>query len=314
MNGFTFYKSFYDTIKKIRKPCDRANAILAICEYMFEDKEPDDNVSETVAIVFQSVKHTLKKSKSNGEKNKSNESQNEVKTQSDDNQTKVKTKSNESQNEVKRETRLSSSLRLSSYTPPFIPPQGEKQKVFAEAFFDKYPRYAKAKYQEGEVDFERLLVEFEKSAYLRSLYTFKQVLAIYPAIIKGDFRDKKDEKTEAADARADRERWYADRRAAAERKADNVKAQLMKDKKFFEINGRLSTLEIEVAKAEIEDDERLQAQLAAEKEDLLELRLEILKKHKYVESDLQPVYYCERCSDTGYLPNGKMCNCYTKEK
>ena len=66
MTGFTFYKSFYETIKKVRNSRDRANAILAICEYMFEDKVPDENASETVEIVFQSVRHTLDKSKKNG--------------------------------------------------------------------------------------------------------------------------------------------------------------------------------------------------------------------------------------------------------
>ena len=28
------------------------------------------------------------------------------------------------------------------------------------------------------------------------------------------------------------------------------------------------------------------------------------------EEDLKPKYSCNKCNDTGYLPNGKMCDCY----
>lgn len=34
MVGFTFYRSFYDTIKRIKKPTDQQKCIMAVVEYM----------------------------------------------------------------------------------------------------------------------------------------------------------------------------------------------------------------------------------------------------------------------------------------
>ena len=91
MKGFTFYRSYYETIKKIRNGRDREKVVMAICEYMFEDKLPDSSVPESVEIALQSFMHTLEKSKRNGANgSESNANRNVIETQSKRNRMKSK--------------------------------------------------------------------------------------------------------------------------------------------------------------------------------------------------------------------------------
>lgn len=53
---FTFYKSFYDAIEKLPKK-EQLKAYKAIMEYVFDDKEPDDN--GMVQIVFTIIKPVI---------------------------------------------------------------------------------------------------------------------------------------------------------------------------------------------------------------------------------------------------------------
>lgn len=300
MKGFTFYRSFYDTIKKIRNARDREKAVMAICEYMFEDKLSDSNLPESVEIALQSFMHTLNKSKKNGANGSgTNCNRNAIETQS---------------NEIERETRLSSSLRLSSITPPFIPPQGEK-KSDLDVFCEKYPKFDKAARKAEGVDFGRLLKEFEQSSYLRSLYTFKQVLDVYPAILNGDFRDKPSQADVTAE-RAKRERFYAERQQAAQNAADKVFNRFMQDEEFKRIHKRLRELDLEIAKTEVKAEQgdtkakKEIVKLTQEQGRLRQSRIAIIERNGLTEDDLLPKWHCKKCADTGYLPDGKMCDCY----
>lgn len=306
MNGFTFYKSFYDTIKKIRKRSDRAATALSILEFMFEDQDPQ-GLTETGEIAFESFKHTLITSKSRGVNGEIKSTQTKIKTETKSNKNKVK----EETNEIKTETRLSSRLRSSSYTPLFVPPQGEKQNDFETVFFDKYPKYAKYKGKTEGIDFEKLLAEFEKSEYLRSLYTFKQVEDIYPVIIRGVYRDKTTE-IDDVNARVDRERWYSQRREKAIREAEKINETFLKDETFKSVTKRLNAMIPEMARAEISNKAKYE-QLMREQDRLKGQRIAILSENGMTEEDLHPKWHCKKCSDTGYLPNGKMCDCYEKE-
>jgi hypothetical protein len=89
-------------------------------------------------------------------------------------------------------------------TPLFISPQsGDEKNPLADEFFSKYPRYAKDRAKmRADVDYKRLIEEFEKSSYLRSLYTVKQINDIYSLIISGDYRDKETTPSSVADADA----------------------------------------------------------------------------------------------------------------
>ena len=46
----------------------------------------------------------------------------------------------------------------------------------------------------------------------------------------------------------------------------------------------------------------------------LTLRAEALKRLNLSEEDLTPKYHCTRCSDSGTLPNGRLCDCYERSK
>ena len=307
MNGFTFYKSFYDTIKKIRKRSDRAATALSVLEFMFEDQDPQ-GLTETGEIAFESFKHTLITSKSRGLNGETKSNQTKIKTETKSNQNKVK----EETNEIKTETRLRSRLRSSSYSPLFIPPQGEKQTDFEAVFFEKYPKYEKSKGKTEGIDFEKLLTEFEKSTYLRSLYTFKQVVEIYPSILKGEYRDKPTA-VDDINAKVERERWYAQRKEKAIRKAENINAAFMKDETFKSLAKRLKAMIPEMARAELEDKPKYE-KLVREELELKRKRLAILERNGMTEEDLDPKWHCKKCSDSGYLSSGKMCDCYGKEK
>ncbi len=212
------------------------------------------------------------------------------------------------------------------YPPLFIPPPngGEKEKTAEDLFFEKYPKYAKDRAKaRKDFDYQRLLEEFEKSAYLRSLYTLKQVNENYALIVTGEFRDKPNpqaDKLADINAKAARARWYSARQQAAQNKADKIHDKFMQLEEFKTIERRLAKIAIESAKESIkaeQGDKQAFNQLAAlerEKERLIMQRRNIIERNGKTEEDLLPQWHCKKCSDTGYLPDGKMCDCYDKRK
>lgn len=215
----------------------------------------------------------------------------------------------------------------SDISPLFIPPHGEETKTAEAVFFEKYPKYAKDRAKaRKDFDYQRLLDEFEKSTYLRSLYTWKQVDELYPLIVTGEFRDKKksapkDERTEAINAKAERERWYATRRANAELQADRITERFMKDEAFRTITRRLNALPVEIAKAEVAVVENGEAKakkelvkLTQEEGRLKQQRLAIIERNGLTEDDLLPKWHCKKCEDTGFTADGVACDCYEKER
>jgi len=52
--------------------------------------------------------------------------------------------------------------------------------------------------------------------------------------------------------------------------------------------------------------------LLEEKKRLWEKRKAILAEMGIREEELLPQYTCKKCNDTGFLPNGKSCDCYHK--
>ena len=79
-NQFTFYRSFVDALKRIRKKADRCDAYDAICNYAIYGLEPDlESLPDSAAIAFDLIRPHLDsaKKKSDGGKNKpSNEEDN----------------------------------------------------------------------------------------------------------------------------------------------------------------------------------------------------------------------------------------------
>ena len=115
-----------------------------------------------------------------------------------------------------------------------------------------------------------------------------------------------------ADAASARARFYDLRRERAERKAENALERAKKDVRFAEIHADLGRMKIAFAKAELRDPAKLPA-LKAEKAMLDEeykatlLRLGIDK----AAFDKETYRCCRKCSDTGHLPDGTGCDCYT---
>lgn len=112
-----------------------------------------------------------------------------------------------------------------------------------------------------------------------------------------------------ADDRAERERYYARLKDSALRRADKAREKAKKDSRFEEIEKELKELEIELAKDEVFATGKSEAHLAR-KSALLKERKRVLLKLRIDPDELLPKPYCEKCGDSGYLPNGRACDCF----
>ena len=184
-----------------------------------------------------------------------------------------------------------------------------------EKFFSTYTLFERKNYKDEGVDYETLYREFEKSSSLQKMWSFPKVVKLYPQIANGDFRDKQTEQQQrinAADDRADRERYYSSLQAKAQYAVQENLKKAKEIPRFNEIEKSLSVLEIELAKAELYQPE-LTEKLQKEKNNLLEERKDCLRRIGLTENDLIPKYRCSKCSDTGWLPNGRACDCYSNK-
>lgn len=114
---------------------------------------------------------------------------------------------------------------------------------------------------------------------------------------------------ENANARAERERYYAVLREHAQHRADRYIMKANENARFKELTGELSIMEIALAKAELFNKDKL-PQLMNQKRRLQAERLNILQEMGISEMDLIPQWQCKRCSDTGYCRDGRSCDCY----
>ncbi|MBO5240519.1 MAG: DnaD domain protein [Clostridia bacterium] len=114
---------------------------------------------------------------------------------------------------------------------------------------------------------------------------------------------------DAANAKADRERYYALLREKAQTRADKYLAMANENARFKEISAELSKMELALAKAEVFEPKTLPA-LSEKKRSLLSERKGILTALDIDEADLLPKFTCEKCSDTGFLKSGAACGCY----
>ena len=114
---------------------------------------------------------------------------------------------------------------------------------------------------------------------------------------------------EAANAKSARERYYSLLREKAQKAADEAVSKAQKNTRFKEIEKTLSKMELELAKAEIYTPEQLPS-LLEKKAKLIDERLGVLSEIGLNESDLLPRFVCQKCSDTGFIKNGKACDCY----
>ena len=94
VQSFSIYKEYYDLITLLSKQ-ERAELLLAISEYMFEDVEPELNDNQMK--IFSNLKRPLDKSK-NKSKNSTKQNQNENKTKTNQKQNENKTKTHQDVN------------------------------------------------------------------------------------------------------------------------------------------------------------------------------------------------------------------------
>ena len=113
----------------------------------------------------------------------------------------------------------------------------------------------------------------------------------------------------AADKRGEREHYYAVLRQNAIAKADAAQKKAEKDVRFREANATIKKGEIELAKAEVFAPETVPA-ITEQIERARAIRERVLAEIGLTEADLLPSFQCTKCSDTGFLPDGRMCDCY----
>ena len=131
-------------------------------------------------------------------------------------------------------------------------------------------------------------------------------LAAQQAKPAGDFRTQAEKD---ADARTDREEYYARLKREAERPAELFRKRLFDDPYYSDINRRDRKLEIEIAKSEYKgspDAEKLKAEQAKLKGLLAKRMTELGVRAE----DLTPRYRCPKCEDTGFRTDGSVCDCY----
>lgn len=191
--------------------------------------------------------------------------------------------------------------------PPLPPEGGAGEDEWEVKFFSAYPKLKRlAMYK--NIDYLALYKHFEKSEFLRTRFSAKWVYDNYQEILNGEHDDKlsTDEYIKA------RREWYSARREKAISISERNKKRAEESKEFRVAEKTKRTAEIRMAKAEAEsrvDDEAVSALKNANVIICRELTKIGLK-----ESDLVPQWHCTKCSDTGFLPNGRPCDCYEVKK
>ena len=117
----------------------------------------------------------------------------------------------------------------------------------------------------------------------------------------------------ALDERAERDRYYSRLRAAAERIADDNRRKAFRNPEYKMIDGRLSDAERKAARAEAFGAENL-PELQASIKELKARKIALLAGMGMSEFDLQPRYRCKKCSDTGFMSDGRACDCYRPKR
>ncbi len=118
----------------------------------------------------------------------------------------------------------------------------------------------------------------------------------------------KNEAAVAADKRTERERFYAVRKERAERRANKVKQLAEQSEEYRRADSAIREEEIALARAEVFGGETETIKMLLEEHRAK--RVQALAELGLKEEDLLPKYACPKCSDTGFLPNGRLCDCY----
>ena len=178
-------------------------------------------------------------------------------------------------------------------------------------FFERYgqfKRYENVEYP--NIDFNKLLEEFSKSATLRKTISWKIVQESYEGIVAGDFRDKVDKQEEGRNYFADIDKHYRKIRYDEIDRVEEIKKKLGGIGDFAKIDKRLRQIAIETVRAEINKDNESLEMLNKEMSLLRAKRRAIIEENGYLEEELNIREFCSKCHDTGFTSSGKICDCY----
>ena len=204
------------------------------------------------------------------------------------------------------------------YTPspkketPLYPPKGSGAQDKFFSVYCQFKKFANGEYP--QIDFAKLMEEFEKSASLRKTFSWQVILDSYDSILAGNFRDKVDGQAEGRELMADRERYYTAIRSKEEGRVEAIVKKLMTLPRYAEIEKRLRAIPIDEAKAEVKGDKLKLAKLTQERNRLRMERSCILSANGLDEDDITVRRQCHECNDTGYLEDGTLCACYKEGK
>lgn len=122
----------------------------------------------------------------------------------------------------------------------------------------------------------------------------------------GDFRTQAEKD---ADARTDREEYYARLKREAERPAELMKARLFGDGVYADLFKRSRAMEPQIVRMEFEG--KSAEELKAEQAKLKGLLAQRMAELGVQAKDLTPRYRCPKCEDTGFRTvDGSVCDCY----
>lgn len=114
---------------------------------------------------------------------------------------------------------------------------------------------------------------------------------------------------QAIDEKNRRERFYSERRRKAQAIADRYIKKAETNPEYVKTSSEIASAKIELAKATVFD--RANADIIQKKLTLLKgKQSEILSSMGISEEQLTPRPVCLKCSDTGFLPDGRACDCY----
>lgn len=127
-----------------------------------------------------------------------------------------------------------------------------------------------------------------------------------------DFREQKERKRaiKTIDERGSMESFFARRRQKAYDAVRDYKSIAESDSEYVDVQKELSLFSKHLAEAELKGDSARFERLKCEQKVLLAKRARVLARLNLTDAMLELQWECKKCSDTGYLPDGRLCDCY----
>lgn len=217
VNGFTFFKNYYDAINDPENGLteeEQGKLYNAIFAYMFEGKEP--SLKGVCRLAFNLIKPSLDKSRQNGinrskvEESAISESEtngnemeqngNEMEKETNEMESEIRHSKNkkeeiEQEREYKNKNKKNEQEReegAGGGENPLSASENTERSFVQEKFFKEHPEIEVDNYPAclaSEIDFEVLSAEISKSEYLRGTRSFAWICKNYRKIALGQYRD-----------------------------------------------------------------------------------------------------------------------------